>query len=117
MTTPTDNTPPSELDRLLAAVAAGLIIADSYAKNTVFKDTTEYALESYRQLAEQARRLDAERSKMISHIDDLHIAHEVDTERIKELEALIDECCSLRDVMTYPNGEAILNSVRAKRGR
>jgi len=33
-------------------------------------------------------------------------------ERIVELEELIDEVVSLRDVMNYPNGEKILNDVR-----
>jgi hypothetical protein len=33
-------------------------------------------------------------------------------ERIVELEELIDEVVSLRDVMNYPNGEKILNEVR-----
>lgn len=30
------------------------------------------------------------------------------------LEGLINECCSLRDVMNYPNGEGILNVVRER---
>lgn len=34
-------------------------------------------------------------------------------QRYEALENLIAECCSLRDVMNYPDGERILNEVRA----
>lgn len=67
-------------------------------------------------ICERLRSLEAERDKAVSHINDLHNAHEELTEenaRIEILEALIDECCSLRDVMNYPNGETILNEIRA----
>jgi len=35
------------------------------------------------------------------------------TDRIIVLEDMIEECCSLRDVMNYPDGERILNVVRS----
>jgi hypothetical protein len=34
-------------------------------------------------------------------------------DKVVELETFIDEVVSLRDVMNYPNGEKILNDVRA----
>jgi len=104
------NTTQPDTATLIATVEAGLTTGasccyDIQTEGYGYKEQEEQieaGRAAFRSLVTDYRRLRSENERLRTLAD-----------RVIVLEDMIEECCSLRDVMNYPDGERILNVVRS----